>query len=175
MRLKLFGGEGWTLAILCLVFIALFAYPLGFLAKVAFNGGLTPFFDALNTRSVPRAFYNSLESALLSSILALIIGTAAALALGLTDMRAKGVFTFLLLIPMMIPPHVTAIAWVQALGPSSPLLQSLGIAPEIGTTHPLYSREGVVLLLGIQHAPLVSLSFSQPYEACRVICQRRQG
>ncbi|MEL6207484.1 MAG: iron ABC transporter permease, partial [Pseudomonadota bacterium] len=72
-------------------------------------------------------------------------------------MRAKGLFTFLLLIPMMIPPHVTAIAWIQALGPSSALLRTLGIAPEIGTTHPLYSQGGVVFLLGVQHAPLVFL------------------
>ncbi len=58
---------------------------------------------------------------------------------------------------MMIPPHVTAISWIQALGPSSPLLRSLGLAPEIGTTHPLYSREGVILLLSLQHTPLVFL------------------
>ena len=72
-------------------------------------------------------------------------------------MRAKGLLVFLVLLPMMIPPHVTAIAWIQTLGPSSPLLRSVGLAPEIGTTHPLYSREGVILLLTIQHAPLVFL------------------
>ena len=31
------------------------------------------------------------------------------------------------------------------------------MAPEIGATHPLYSRSGVILLLGVQHAPLVFL------------------
>lgn len=149
------GGEGLGLAALIVLFLALFAFPLGLLTKVALGNGLEPLWEALGSRSVARALYNSLESAILSSILALCAGTLAALALGLTDIRMKGVFTFLLLIPMMIPPHVTAIAWIQALGPSSPLLQSIGLAPEIGSTHPLYSREGVVLLLGIQHAPLV--------------------
>ncbi len=100
---------------------------------------------------------DSLESALLSSVLALMLGTATALIIGLSDVRMKGAYTFLLLIPMMIPPHVTAIAWIQALGPSSALLQSIGLAPDVGSTHPLYSREGIVLLLGIQHAPLVFL------------------
>ncbi|MEO0819152.1 MAG: iron ABC transporter permease [Pseudomonadota bacterium] len=151
------GGEGLTLAALLLICLLLFVFPLGLLAKVALQDGLGPIWAALDSRSVPRALWNSVESALLSAALALGAGTLAALILGLTDIRLKGVFTFLLLIPMMIPPHVTAIAWIQALGPSSPLLQTLGLAPEIGSTHPLYSREGVILLLGIQHAPLVFL------------------
>lgn len=157
MRQALRGGEGATLAALLLFAAVFFALPLGYLAAVAFGDGLGPILAALDSRSVPRALWRSLESSGLSAMLALVGGAAAALAIGLTDVRGKGLFTFLLLIPMMIPPHVTAIAWVQALGPSSPLLQALGIAPEIGATHPLYSREGVVLLLGVQHAPLVFL------------------
>lgn len=157
MRDLLRGGEGITLAALILLCLVLFVFPLGLLAKVALGDGLGPIWAALDSRSVPRALWHSVESALLSAILALGAGTLAALILGLTDTRWKGGFTFLLLIPMMIPPHVTAIAWIQALGPSSPLLQSLGLAPEIGSTHPLYSREGVILLLGLQHAPLVFL------------------
>ncbi len=157
MRVFFKNGEGLTLAVLCIFFLTLFVFPLGLLGKVALGDGWGPVWDALNSRSVYRAIWNSVESSVLSAVLALCMGTMAALILGLTDTRLKGVFTFLLLIPMMIPPHVTGIAWIQALGPSSPLLQSLGIAPEIGTTHPLYSREGVVLLLGIQHAPLVFL------------------
>lgn len=150
-------GEGITLAVLILVCLVLFALPLGRLAQIALGDGLGSILDALDSRSVPRALWNSLESAGLSALLALLAGTMAALVLGLTDVRGKGAFAFLLLIPMMVPPHVTAIAWIQALGPSSPLLQAIGLAPEIGSTHPLYSREGVILLLGIQHAPLVFL------------------
>ncbi|MEO1362636.1 MAG: iron ABC transporter permease [Pseudomonadota bacterium] len=157
MTPRLPGGEGVTLAALILVCLIIFVLPLAQLATVAHGQRLSAFGDALASRSVLRAIWNSLESAALSALLALVAGTAAALVLGLTDVRLKGPFTFLLLIPMMVPPHVTAIAWVQALGPSSALLQSLGIAPEIGSTHPLYSREGVILLLGIQHAPLVFL------------------
>ncbi|MEO0360778.1 MAG: iron ABC transporter permease, partial [Pseudomonadota bacterium] len=151
------GGEGWTLAALFLFFVALFVFPLALLGQAALSEGLAPFTEAWADRSVRRALWNSLESATLSALFALVVGGFAAAILGLTDVRAKGVFTFLLLIPMMIPPHVTAIAWTQALGPSSPLLKSLGIAPELGSTHPLYSREGVILLLGVQHGPLVFL------------------
>lgn len=151
------SGEGITLAALICFGLVLFVFPLTLLLKVAIGDGPGPILNALDSRSVPRALWNSLESSLISAALALVGGTAAALVIGLTNVRRKGVYTFLLLVPMMIPPHVTAIAWIQALGPSSALLQTLGIAPEIGSTHPLYSREGVILLLGVQHAPLVFL------------------
>lgn len=151
------SGEGITLAALICFGLVLFVFPLALLLKVAIGDGPGPILNALDSRSVPRALWNSLESSLISAALALVGGTAAALVIGLTNVRRKGVYTFLLLVPMMIPPHVTAIAWIQALGPSSALLQTLGIAPEIGSTHPLYSREGVILLLGVQHAPLVFL------------------
>ncbi|MEM8656671.1 MAG: iron ABC transporter permease [Pseudomonadota bacterium] len=155
------GGEGWTLAVILCLAAALFVFPLFVLARVGVTSEgvltLVPLMEAFDSRSVPRALWNSLESSLGSAVLSLVVGALAALIIGLTDVRHKGVFTFLLLIPMMIPPHVTAIAWVQAMGPSSPLLKTLGLAPEIGSTHPLYSREGVILLLGIQNMPLVFL------------------
>ena len=157
MRGLLRGGEGVPLVALSCLCLLLLAYPLGLLVKVGLGDGLDPVLDTLTSGPVMRALKNSVESALLSAALALVGGTLAALVLGLTDVRRKGAFTFLLLVPMMIPPHVTAIAWIQALGPSSPLLQSLGLATPLGSTHPLYSREGVILLLGIQHAPLVFL------------------
>jgi iron(III) transport system permease protein len=67
------------------------------------------------------------------------------------------VLTFLVLIPMMIPPHVTAIAWTQALGPSSPLLARWASRRRPGSPHPLYGRGGVIALLAVQHMPLVFL------------------
>lgn len=118
---------------------------------------LEPIRTALDSRSVPRALLNSLESAAISSVLATLVGAALALLVGLTNLRGKAVFVFLLLIPMMTPPHVTAIAWTQALGPSSPLLGALGLAPPPGTPHPLYGRGGVIALLSVQHMPLVFL------------------
>ncbi len=154
-------GEGLTLAIVLLIALTLFVMPLAQLARAGLTADgvvtLQPILDALDSRSVPRALVNSLDSAFFSATIALVLGLVIALVIGLTDVRGKGVFTFLLLIPMMVPPHVTAIAWIQAMGPSSPLLQLLGLAPPPGSTHPLYSREGVIVLLSIQHMPLVFL------------------
>ncbi|MEO0761092.1 MAG: ABC transporter permease subunit, partial [Pseudomonadota bacterium] len=155
------AGERWLLVAAVTLGVLLCGGPLALVALEAIapegQPTLDPIADALDSRTTWRALLNSLDSALFSGLIATAIGTAMALAVGLTDVRLKGPFTFLLLIPMMVPPHVTAIAWVQALGPSSALLQSLGIAPEIGSTHPLYSREGVIALLAIQHMPLAFL------------------
>lgn len=154
-------GEGITLAALCLFALVLFGLPLGLLAKVGLTeGGLpsfAPLFHALSSGSVQRATWNSLESSVISGLGALVAGTALALVIGLTDVRAKGIAVFALLLPMMIPPQVTAIAWVQALGPSSAVLNTLGIAPPPGTPHPLYTPAGVMALLTVQHTPLVFL------------------
>lgn len=150
-----------TLSALVLFAGALMVLPLANLlsAGLLADGtlSLAPFRDALDSRSVPRALWNSLESAAISAALSLVAGTVVALLIGLTDLRGKAVLTFLLLIPMMIPPHVTAIAWTQAMGPSSPLLATLGLAPPPGSPHPLYGRGGVILLLAVQHMPLVFL------------------
>ena len=121
------------------------------------SGALQKFLSVASSDSVLRATWQSLESSLLSALFATLIGTALAFAIGLTDLRNKAVLVFLLLLPMMIPPHVTAIAWIQALGPGSAVLKWLGMAPEMGTTHPLYSRGGLVTLLTIQHMPLTFL------------------
>jgi len=169
------GGEAIALAALALFAGALFLLPLVrlFAVGLAPEGvvSLGPLASALESRAVWQAFLNSLDSSLWSALIATLLGTALALVVGLTDVRAKAALVFLVLLPMMIPPHVTAISWIQALGPQSPLLRTLGLAPEIGTTNPLYSREGVILLLSLQHAPLVFLVVraalrAQPRELC---------
>lgn len=154
-------GEGLTLAVLLCMAAALFAMPLGLLFAQGLMGeggpSLGRFAEALESRAVRRALVNSLDSAAVSAVLALGLGTVLALALALTDVRGRAVIVFCILLPMMVPPHVTAIAWTQTLGPSSPLLGALGLAPPPGSPNPLYSRDGVIALLAIQHTPLVFL------------------
>jgi len=162
-------GRGWrrplaepaTLILVGLFALAFLALPLALLAKVALSAdgapSLAPLLDALDSRAVRRALGNSLLSASVSAALAALLGTLLALLVGLTDVRAKGPLIFLILLPMMIPPHVTAIAWIQTVGPGSPILGALGLAPPPGAANPLYSGGGVIALLALQHAPLAFL------------------
>ncbi len=119
---------------------------------------LAPALDVLSARSTWIATWHSMLTATLGTVLSLALGTVFALLVALTDVRAKAALVFSFLLPLMIPPQVTALAWAQLFGPSSPLLITLDLAPPLGSPNPLYSAEGIVLLLGIQHAPLVFLA-----------------
>lgn len=104
------------------------------------------------------AIRNTLMTATAGMMISVLLGATFAFVVTLTDIRAKGFFSFAFVLPMMIPPQVTALAWVQMSGPASPLLKTLGIAPPLGSPQPLYSLGGIALLLGVQHAPLVFLA-----------------
>jgi iron(III) transport system permease protein len=78
--------------------------------------------------------------------------------IGLTDVRGRNRYVFFFVLPLMIAPQVVALAWLQMFGPSSTLLRLVGLAPPPGSPNPLYSAQGIVLLLGVQYAPLVFLT-----------------
>ncbi|QCP60819.1 iron ABC transporter permease [Pantoea sp. SO10] len=104
---------------------------------------------------------NTLLIALSSTLISVVLGTAAAWLVALSDLRAKTAWVFAFILPLMIPPQVTALAWLQALAPSSPLallfatLELPWFAPG---EQPLYTLTGIVLLLGTHNAPLVFLT-----------------
>lgn len=111
------------------------------------------------TRPATRiALGHTVVASLGGTVLATLLGAGFALAVALTDVRAKPalVVTFMLL--LMLAPQVLALAWAQLAGPGSPLLGALGLAPRPGSRNPLYSAGGVVLLFGLHHAPLVFLA-----------------
>ncbi|OHV78145.1 ABC transporter permease [Ensifer sp. LCM 4579] len=154
------GGEpGWLLPLVfCLIFL-LSALPLIRLGWAGL-GGLTEG-DGAKVLLEPATFAalrNTVLTATGGMTVSLVLGTLFAFALALTDIRGKLFLSFAFMLPMMIPPQVTALAWVEMSGPSSPLLKTLGLAPPLGSSQPLYSLSGIALLLGVQHAPLVFLA-----------------
>ena len=122
------------------------------------QGSNSSLWRVLSNESTWVALYNSLYTSGLGTVLSLLLGSFFAFCLALTNIRSKQIWVFLFMLPMMIPPQVTALSWLQLFGPSSILLNSIGLAPGFGSTNPLYSPEGIALLLGIQHAPLVFLA-----------------
>lgn len=154
-------GEPLLLSLTAVAVLLLFGLPLAAVARLALladGGGFDAFAQALASRSVQRALWRSLESATLAAGLATLAGGALGLLIGLTDLRGRVALSFGILMLAMIPAHVTAIAWMQMLGPSSVVLNLLGLAPPPGTTSPLYSRGGVIALLALQQVPLVYLT-----------------
>lgn len=136
--------------------------PLARLGLEAFAPGgvlsAEPLTRALSNPATWTATRHSLFTALGGTVLATAIGGVVALIVALTDFRARNAFVFCFVLPMMIAPQVVALAWLQLAGPASPLLKLFGVAPALGTRNPLYSAGGIMLLLGVQYAPLVFLA-----------------
>lgn len=115
----------------------------------------------LTSRRVLSATLNTLTIGISATLLSLLLGTVAAWLVALTDLRAKAAWVFAFILPLMIPPQVTALAWIQALAPGSLLataVNALGGTWLAPGQQPLYSATGMVLLLGLHNAPLVFLT-----------------
>jgi iron(III) transport system permease protein len=101
---------------------------------------------------------HSLVTAFGGTVVAVVVGGVVALVVSLTDVRGRNAFVFCFVMPLLLAPQVVALAWLQLFGPSSPLLKMLGAAPAMGSRNPLYSAGGIILVLGVQYAPLVFLT-----------------
>ena len=153
--------RGLLLGLIAIVAIVSFL-PLARIIREAFapNGHWS--FDAvvrtLSSASTWTAMGHSLVVAFGGTIVATIIGGCVALSVSLTNVRGRNAFVFCFVLPLMIAPQVVALAWLQMFGPSSVLLKMIGLAPAMGSRNPLYSPGGIILLLGVQYAPLVFLT-----------------
>ncbi|MGQ9365188.1 ABC transporter permease [Azospirillum sp. ST 5-10] len=159
--LPVLTAQALLLAALSLYVGVLALWPLLRLFAEALAGDGGPFAllaEVWASRATQRALANTLEAGVWSSLLAVVLGTGTALAVGLTDVRGKAALVFLLLLPLLVPPQITALAWLELAGPSSPVLGLLGLAPPPGTTNPLYSPGGVILVMGVEHATIVFLA-----------------
>ncbi len=149
----------WLFPFVVSVVFLLSALPLG---RLAYTGILSSLrgdvWSLLNDPALWQAVLNTLSTSFFGMVISLLIGGGFALTLTLCDIRGKSVLSFLFMLPMMIPPQVTALSWIGMTGPSSTLLKAIGLAPPLGSPQPLYSVAGIALLFGVQHAPLVFLS-----------------
>ncbi|MBO6676332.1 MAG: iron ABC transporter permease [Rhizobiales bacterium] len=132
--------------------------PIARLLIAAFAPGLEAFWTEISRTASARATLNTFDVALWSSFLSLGLGGLLAFLVGATDMRSKRLLSVAFLLPLMIAPQVTALAWLQLFGPSSALLQTFGLAPPPGSANPMYGREGIILLLGVQHTALAFIT-----------------
>ena len=149
----------WLFPFVVMVIFCLSVLPLGRLAATgiasAMQGGAR---QLLSDPALWQAVYDTLTTSFFGMIAAVLLGGGFALLLTLFDIRGKAVLGFLFMLPTMIPPQVTALAWIGMTGPSSALLKAVGLAPPLGSPQPLYSVGGIALLYGVQNAALVYLS-----------------
>lgn len=136
----------------------LIVWPLGRLLAEALAGQGGLIGEVWSSRATRRALANTLESGLWATALATLLGLGFALLLALTDLRGRGTVAFLLLIPLLVPPQITAMAWADLVGPGSPVLGLVGLGPPPGRANPLHSGAGVALVMGVEHMTIVFLA-----------------
>ncbi|MDR3374967.1 MAG: iron ABC transporter permease [Ancalomicrobiaceae bacterium] len=155
------GRTAITVAVAAIV-VAVSVVPMLRLAILALAPAgvldLSAFADRLLRATTLRAAIHSLDTSFFGAVLALCIGGPFAAATSLTDLPGKRAIGFLVVLPLMIAPQVTALAWAHLFAPSSPLLALLHLAPPPGTPNPMLGRGGIILLFGVQHAPIVFLT-----------------
>ncbi|OWK19324.1 hypothetical protein AJ88_45110 [Mesorhizobium amorphae CCBAU 01583] len=146
-------------------------------AAVAPGGELDfgAFADRLARPAAMRAMGHTLDTAFFGAVFAVCLGGPFAVAVTMTDLPGRKALGFLLLLPLMIAPQVTALSWLHLFGPSSTLLDMVGLAPPPGTPNPMLGRNGIILLYAVQHAPIVFITREPGFPGCRVISSRPRG
>lgn len=152
-------GEHVVLALIGFVVLVLALAPVIKLAITAFwpagSFDIAPFLAEVGTRAAMRALGRSLQTSLAGGLGALLTGTAVALVVALTDVRAVRAIAFLFVLSTLVAPQVTALAFLTLTGPASPILNALGLAPPPGSANPLMGAAGITALLALHHSPLV--------------------
>src|SRR5262245_42811979 len=59
-----------------------------------------------------RALVNTLTTSLAATLVSVVLGTAAAALIALTDIRGKTAAVFVLFLPLLVPSQITALAWI---------------------------------------------------------------
>ncbi|WP_209424451.1 iron ABC transporter permease [Pararhodobacter sp. SW119] len=156
------SAEALLLAALGVYVLGLCVLPLLRLLALVLDGGVTQGAGLLaQTWASPAArtaTLNTLDAALWATALSTLLGGGMALLVSLTDVRGRVALVFLLILPLLIPPQVSALAWLSLIGPQSPLWALPGLDGLRPTRNPLLGREGVILVMGIEHAPMVFLA-----------------
>ncbi|WP_413204093.1 ABC transporter permease [Rhodospirillum sp. A1_3_36] len=148
-------GQRILLAVIAVYVVGLCALPLLRLFTEGTGGDL---WTALSDPATLAATRRTVVAGLGATALSVVLGGSMALLVALTNPRLKTLLVFLLLLPMLIPAQISALAWLELTGPSSTILGPLGLAPPPGTRNWLYSREGIILLMGIEHSTMVFLA-----------------
>lgn len=156
------GPERLILVVAAAYVLILAALPLGRLIAEAFSLSAAGPFAAIEqvwaSPATQRAFWNTLRVAAAATAISVLIGGTMAFVISVADVRLKPVLVFAFLLPLLIPPQISAMAWADLVGPGSPVLEAVGLHYPLGTRNPLYSAGGIAFVMGIEHATVVFLA-----------------
>jgi iron(III) transport system permease protein len=128
----------------------LVGYPLGRLVVEALRGGGLG--DALGTRGVRTAGFNSLWSSAAAATLAAALGTAVALLTERYRVRGASALRVAMVGTLIVPPFVSAVSWQATYSPFGLLDDLTGLSAGW-----IEGRVGVVVVVAVNIAPLAFL------------------
>jgi len=151
----------WALALA--VLIVTIAYPLAMLIYCSVVTGGVPTFTAfkkmLHDRELPIYVANTLELAVIVTILSILIGVPLAWLVVRTDLPGKKIIRTLAVLPFVFPPYIEAIAWISiadpAIGIINRIYRALG---GHGYIVNIYTFWGLVLVMSLRFYVYVYLT-----------------
>lgn len=157
-------GVWWTAVFLALVVL----YPLGRLVWISFQGpdgglSLEAYRDVARHPLWGEAWRNTLLVAVLSTAIAVGLGTAGAVLTERTDLPGRTWWKLWFMFPVFIPSYVLSIAWLQWAGAEGWFNRLTGlpwITDLLGK-----GLFGIVLVMGVTHVPIVYLMVSAALHA----------
>jgi len=131
---------------------AVIGWPIARLFGVAFEGGVETVVATLAGQQATTAIWNSLWTGVVVAVLAVTTGTVAALLTERSALPGRRWLRAGLLLPLLVPPFVTAFGWARAFGPRGLTDQFIGIE-----LPGLYGPLGIVVVLTVAATPLAYL------------------
>lgn len=144
-----------ALGVAGLVLLIAVGLPLGLLAAelVAHPGALGAMVGPLEIRAAG----NTVALALGTTAFALAAGVPLGVVLGRVRLPALGALRVLATLPYVVPPYVTAIAWIALLNPTNGWLNQVFRAVGLPALD-IYGLPGMIWVLGLESTPLVMLA-----------------
>ncbi|SOC41080.1 ABC transporter permease [Salinicoccus kekensis] len=145
---------------LILIFF-IFVLPIFRLILMSFTGddGITLAFysEVLFSERTWNVLVNTTIIVILSTLISSVLGVTFSWLIAYTDIRWKNLFQLLILLPFIIPSYIISLAWVDFFGGQGTIVNMFEqIGMEISGWN-LYSMSGIIVVMGISHAPLVYL------------------
>jgi iron(III) transport system permease protein len=146
-----------------LLFVAIALLPVGYALMRSVWGANGFSFDAyrtvLNEGRQWTLLRNSLAIAFGSTVAATVLGVLVGFSIEYIRVPARRALSYCVAVPFLVPPYISAVAWIDLLGENGILTVFLRKIPGIGASFPkLYSIPGVILVLALTHYPIVVLT-----------------
>jgi iron(III) transport system permease protein len=163
------SARGAGLAVVALIFV-LVGLPIAFLLYGASRTGSPGVAGAAFTFAHWKAVYvdwefaepllNTLVLGFTVAVLAVIVGMILAWLVARTDMPGRSSLALLLVVPLMISPLITGLAWIALAAPKAGFINSFAVR-WLGLSGPvfdIYSFAGITLVMVMHYAPYTYLA-----------------